>query len=85
MRHQPLWRLTVVVVGQSVAAPAAAHNDKCTKQLCLWFSSGAASGIYQSNEELVWSNFIILRLAVSERLHLRPFHQRQRSQRRGPK
>ena len=46
-----------MVVGQSVPALAAAHNDKCTKQLCLWFSSGAASGIYQSNEELVWSNF----------------------------
>ena len=46
-----------MMAAQSGTAFAAAHNDKCTKELCLWFSTGASAGIYQSNQEIVWSNF----------------------------
>jgi hypothetical protein len=52
------------MVATGTPADAATHNDKCPAtyegglgSLCLWYSTGTGSGIWQTDEYVAWSNF----------------------------
>ena len=52
--------VTVVggVVAQTAPADAATHSVTCGSYvLCLWYSSGSGSGIWRTDQSIVWSNF----------------------------
>jgi hypothetical protein len=52
--------VTVVggVVAQTAPADAATHSVTCGGyELCLWYSSGSGSGIWRTDQSIVWSNF----------------------------
>lgn len=50
--------LGCMVAQASPAAASSAHNVNCDgAQLCLWYSAGADSAIFRTDNEIVWSNF----------------------------
>ncbi len=42
---------------QASPAAASSHKDTCSRFVCLWYSSGYSSGIWASDQSIVWSNF----------------------------
>lgn len=43
-----------IPAGQALAT---SHNDACNEQMCLYYSAGAGSAIFKTNEFCVWPNF----------------------------
>lgn len=45
---------TLIPTGQALAT---AKNDACNKQVCLYYSAGAGSAIWKSNEQIAFPDF----------------------------
>jgi hypothetical protein len=55
---------------QATPALATTHNDKCTGAgMCLWYSAGIGSGIWEGPQSVVWSNYSYDFLDVSGTPH----------------